>query len=184
MNSAASPVKIDKPSPRDTEGHGSHTLSTAAGSFVPGANIFGQANGTAKGGSPHARVASYKACWPAAGCADADLLAAFDAAIHDGVDVISLSVGSIRPRLYWVDPIAIGSFHAVANGIAVACSAGNEGPLKGLVTNDAPWIFTVGASTIDRKISAFLNLGNKKQIEVVLWPLASFSFYVAAQVQC
>ncbi|XP_041990035.1 subtilisin-like protease SBT5.3 [Salvia splendens] len=37
---------------RDTEGHGSHTLSTAAGNMVAGANVFGIGNGTSKGGSP------------------------------------------------------------------------------------------------------------------------------------
>ncbi|KAK1353828.1 hypothetical protein POM88_052193 [Heracleum sosnowskyi] len=79
-------------SPRDTDGHGSHTLSTTAGgSFVPGANVFGYGNGTSKGGSPKARVASYKVCWPPVGgeeCYDADILAAFDVAIDDRVFLV------------------------------------------------------------------------------------------------
>ncbi|URE38480.1 subtilisin-like [Musa troglodytarum] len=150
-------------SPRDFDGHGTHTLSTAAGRFVPGAAVLGNAYGTSKGGSPDAFVAVYKVCW--SGCQDADILAAFDAAIADGVDVISMSIGG-EPVDYAVDSIAIGSFHAVQNGITVVCSAGNSGNQgPGSVTNVAPWIFTVGASTIDRDFISTLTLGNKTQIQ-------------------
>ncbi|MCI04315.1 subtilisin-like protease [Trifolium medium] len=40
-----------------------------------------------------ARITTYKACWPpinGSECFDADITAAFDMAIHDGVDVLSL----------------------------------------------------------------------------------------------
>lgn len=151
-------------SPRDFEGHGTHTLSTAGGRIVPNVSLFGQANGTAAGGSPNARVAAYKVCWPQ-GCSDADVLAAFDAAIADGVDVLSVSVGGPAGD-YAGDGMAIGSFHAVKNGISVVCSAGNSGPQPGTVSNVAPWIFTVGASTIDRSFPAILTLGNGKIYEV------------------
>ncbi|XP_010942535.1 subtilisin-like protease SBT5.3 [Elaeis guineensis] len=149
--------------PRDNDGHGTHTLSTAGGGFVPGANIFGYGNGTAKGGSPRARVAAYKVCWPpinGSECFDADIIAAFDAAIHDGVDVLSVSLGG-DPITYSLDGLAIGSFHAVKNGITVVCSAGNSGPLPGSVSNTAPWIITVGASTMDREFPAYINFNNK-----------------------
>ncbi|KAJ3677559.1 hypothetical protein LUZ60_003283 [Juncus effusus] len=151
-------------SPRDTDGHGTHTLSTAAGRFVPSANLFGYGNGTAKGGAPNARVAAYKVCWPPVNgseCTDADILAGFDAAIHDGVHVLSVSLGS-GPIDYFKDGVAIGSFHAVKNGVTVVCSAGNSGPDVGSVSNTAPWIITVGASTIDREFPAFLSVVKTK----------------------
>nr|GMD10708.1 subtilisin-like protease SBT5.3 [Ipomoea batatas] len=146
--------------PRDVNGHGSHTLSTAGGNFVPGANVFGLGNGTAKGGSPKARVAVYKVCWPK-GCSDADILAGFDWAIEDGVDVLSVSFGG-DPMPYFEDGLAIGSFHAVKNGIVVVASAGNDGPDAGSVTNVAPWLITVGANTMDRQFQSNVVLGNKK----------------------
>nr|CAD1839352.1 unnamed protein product [Ananas comosus var. bracteatus] len=123
---------------RDYEGHGTHTLSTAGGNFVPGVSFFGHANGTANGGSPRARVASYRACGDS-GCADADILAGFDNAIYDGVDVISVSLGAelsiLDPSTYLDDGIALGSFHAARRGITVSCSAGNSGPTPGTVVN-------------------------------------------------
>ncbi|KAF4391377.1 hypothetical protein G4B88_016687 [Cannabis sativa] len=112
---------------RDISGHGTHTLSTAAGSFVSGVNIFGNGNGTAKGGSPKARVAAYRVCWGEGNsCTEADTLAGFEAAISDGVDVISASIGG-RPSEYFKESISIGSFHAVMKNIVVIASAGNDG---------------------------------------------------------
>lgn len=69
-------------------------------------------NGTAKGGSPKARVAAYKVCWkPINGseCFDNDIMAAFDMAIHDGVDVLSMSLGG-NPTDYFNDGMSIGAF--------------------------------------------------------------------------
>uniref|UniRef100_A0A5B7BTQ3 Putative subtilisin-like protease SBT5.3 n=1 Tax=Davidia involucrata TaxID=16924 RepID=A0A5B7BTQ3_DAVIN len=154
-------------SPLDNDGHGSHTLSTAGGNFVAGVNVFGLGNGTAKGGSPKARVAAYKVCWPPVGgneCFEADILAAFDVAIHDGVDVLSVSLGGDAVP-FLNDSVAIGSFHAVKHGIVVVCSAGNSGPSDGTVSNLAPWQITVGASTMDRQFPSYVILRNKKRFK-------------------
>lgn len=156
------PLNSSFETPRDNEGHGSHTLSTAGGNMVPGVSVFGQGYGTAKGGSPKARVASYKVCWPPINgdeCFDADILAAFDAAIHDGVDVLSVSLGGSASNLF-NDSVAIGSFHAAKKGIVVVCSAGNSGPNDATASNLAPWYITVGASTMDREFPSYVVLGN------------------------
>ncbi|XP_031280348.1 subtilisin-like protease SBT5.4 [Pistacia vera] len=149
---------------RDFNGHGTHTLSTAGGNLVPNVNVFGNGNGTAKGGSPRARVASYKVCWEPIDnrqCFDADIMAAIEAAISDGVDVLSISIGG-GPEEYFNDGVAIGSFHAVKQGISVVVSGGNQGPMPGSVGNIAPWLFTIGASTTDREFVNYVTLGNKK----------------------
>lgn len=155
-------------SPRDENGHGTHTASTAVGSFVKNASFYGLAAGNAKGGSPESRLAIYKVCYQG-GCSGSAIMAAFDDAIADGVDVLSLSLGGnfggdIKDLLN--DSIAIGAFHAVERGILVVCSAGNSGPDSYTVVNDAPWIFTVAASTIDRDFESDLVLGDNKTIKV------------------
>ncbi|KAF8027905.1 hypothetical protein BT93_E0738 [Corymbia citriodora subsp. variegata] len=156
-------------SPRDANGHGTHTSSTAVGSFVSNVSYRGIGYGTARGGAPCARLAVYKVCWNVLGgeCSSADILKAFDEAIHDGVDVLSLSIGTAIPLFSDVDDrdgIATGAFHAVARGITVVCGAANDGPVTQTVQNTAPWILTVGASTIDRAFEALITLGNNETL--------------------
>ncbi|CAL1401228.1 unnamed protein product [Linum trigynum] len=142
----------------DDEGHGTHTSSTAAGSPVR-ASAFGQASGVAFGMAPLAHIAIYKVC-SEEGCTGGAILAGMDAAVADGVDVLSLSLG-LPSESFPDDPIAVGAFGAIQNGIFVSCSAGNAGPASASSANEAPWILTVGASMIDRKIKATVLLGNK-----------------------
>ena len=156
----------DIPSPRDSEGHGSHIASTAAGNIVSQASLLGLASGTARGGVPKARIAVYKICW-SDGCYDAAILAAFDDAIADGVDIISLSIGR-WPMDYFEDTVAIGAFHSTKNGILTSNSAGNEGPDLGSVSNCSPWSLSVAASSIDRKFVTQVTLGNGAIYEVSL----------------
>ncbi|KAG8164115.1 hypothetical protein KVR01_006033 [Diaporthe batatas] len=145
-------------SARDPEGHGTHTASTAAGAAVDNASIYGQASGTARGMATKARLAVYKVCWPNFGCASADILAAYDDAIEDGINVASLSLGG-APSL-GPDDILVGAFSAMAKGIFVAMSGGNDGPRAGSISNNVPWIMTVGASTQDRGFPATVVLGD------------------------
>ncbi|XP_050235780.1 subtilisin-like protease SBT4.4 [Mercurialis annua] len=150
-------------STRDIEGHGTHTASTAGGNKVNDASFFGIAQGTARGGVPSARIAAYKVCG-SDGCTSQDILAGFDDAIADGVDIITASLGISSAEEFHRDPLSIGAFHAVEKGIFVAQSAGNSGPVKGSVSSVAPWILTVAASSTDRRIVDKLVLGNGKTL--------------------
>ena len=153
-------------STRDSDGHGTHTASTVAGSLVANASLLGIGGGSARGGAPAARLAIYKACWFGR-CSDADILSALDDAIDDGVDILSLSLGHPPPLpSYFEDPISIGTFHAFQKGILVSAAAGNY-LFPRTAINVAPWILTVGASTIDRELQSNIYLGNSKSIRVM-----------------
>ncbi|PRQ55558.1 putative cucumisin [Rosa chinensis] len=159
----------DVESPRDLNGHGTHTASTAAGNTVSKASLNGLGLGTARGGVPSARIAMYKVCWSSSpACEDVDILAAFDDAIADGVDILSISIGGPIPVDYLTDSLAIGSFHATRNGILVSMAAGNEGPGAKTVTNFAPWQLSVAATTINRQFITKVQLGNGKIYEGLL----------------
>lgn len=150
--------------PIDEDGHGSHTGSTAAGAFVDYAEVLGNAKGTAVGIAPYAHLAFYKVC-SGERCPESTVLAALDAAVEDGVDVLSISLGVNYPLPFFEDSIAIGAFAATQKGILVSCAAGNYGPSSGTIVNGAPWILTVGASTIDRSIVATTKLGDMQEFD-------------------
>ncbi|KAG4132073.1 hypothetical protein ERO13_D08G009401v2 [Gossypium hirsutum] len=147
-------------SARDTEGHGTHTASTAAGNNVVNASFYGLAEGIARGGVPSARIAAYKVCSGIL-CLSEDILAGFDDAIADGVDLISVSLGLEIPVDLYEDPVAIGAFHAAEKGVLVLQSAGNSGTTGfQSVSSVAPWILSVAASTTDRLFVDKVVLGN------------------------
>ena len=162
----------DPKSVRDIDGHGTHVASTAAGNPVGTASMLGLGQGTARGGATKARIAVYKVCW-FDGCSDADILAAFDDAIADGVDIITVSLGGFNDENFFRDVIAIGAFHAMKNGVLTVISAGNDGPRSSSLSNFSPWSITVAASTIDRKFVTKVELGNKITYEVnyLLYPI-------------
>ncbi|CAN7038425.1 unnamed protein product [Brassica rapa subsp. trilocularis] len=148
---------------RDLDGHGSHTSSIAAGNAVAGTSFFGIGNGTARGGVPAARIAAYKVC-TSTECGSEAVLSAFDDAIADGVDFISISIGGGAARRYEEDTTAIGAFHAMAKGILTVNSAGNSGPKPTSVGSVAPWILTVGASTTNREFLTKVVIQNGKTL--------------------
>ncbi|KAG7537544.1 PA domain [Arabidopsis suecica] len=157
--------ELEYKSPRDRDGHGTHTAATVAGSPVKGANLFGFAYGTARGMAPKARVAAYKVCW-VGGCFSSDILSAVDQAVADGVQVLSISLGG-GISTYSRDSLSIATFGAMEMGVFVSCSAGNGGPDPISLTNVSPWITTVGASTMDRDFPATVKLGTMRTFKGV-----------------
>ncbi|CAL4944300.1 unnamed protein product [Urochloa decumbens] len=148
-------VRHDEPPEDDANGHGTHTATIAAGNFINGVSISGGlANGTASGMAPWAHVAIYKVCRNGS-CSDDAILQAMDEAIKDGVDVLSLSTGEpqqVPVVTYDHDVIAIAAYAAMEKGVLVVAAAGNEGPAASSVVNEAPWILTVGAGSVDRSL--------------------------------
>ncbi|KAI5434344.1 hypothetical protein KIW84_021267 [Lathyrus oleraceus] len=167
-------------SPRDTTGHGTHTASTAAGNPVSMTSMLGLGHGTTRGGASSARIAVYKVCWSDS-CQDVDILAAFDDAVIDGVDILSVSIGGSDASIHFMDAISVGSFHAMKKGILTVSAAGNLGPKSSSLTNFSPWAISVAASTMDRKFVTKVKLGDNKiyegtslntfDLQGELWPI-------------
>jgi hypothetical protein len=151
-------------SPRDHDGHGTHTASTAGGNADIDPMIFDRDLGvdTISGMAPRARIAAYKGCFGEAGCALSDLVASIDTAVADGVDVINYSIGSEAPSALAADADAVAFLFAARAGVFVATSAGNSGEDAATLGSpaDAPWVTSVGASTHSRRFDNIVTLGD------------------------
>jgi len=150
-------------SARDYNGHGTHTSSTAGGNAnvtaTGPASVFGTVNGIA----PRARISAYKALWSTqdgstASGFGADLVAAIDQAVADGVDVINYSISGTSTN--FLDAAEVSFLFAADAGVFVAASAGNSGPTSGTVAHPSPWITTVAAGTHNRNGAGSVTLGN------------------------
>ena len=157
-------ISLDFNSPRDFNGHGSHTASTAGGNMNVPVIINGVNFGTASGMAPAARIAAYKVLWQtAAGTASgttSGIVAAVDDAVADGADVINYSISGSSTSI--VSPDELAFFNAAAAGVFVSTSAGNSGVTVGVssVAHNAPWEMTTAASTHDRGATKTVTLGN------------------------
>ncbi|KAF8664571.1 hypothetical protein HU200_054754 [Digitaria exilis] len=144
-------------SPRGRFAHGTHVASTAAGSEVRDTGFHVFARGTARGVAPKAKIAMYSlGNFPSMSAA----AAAIDAAVKDGVDIVSISLLQEVVHPFYNDTLSIATFGAERKGIFVVLAGGNYGPTASKVFNLAPWMTTVGAATMDRQFPASLALGN------------------------
>jgi subtilisin family serine protease len=148
---------------RDYNGHGTHTASTAGGNYGVQGTGPSAAFAPMSGMAPRARIAAYKALWSTqdastAGGQTADLVAAIDQAVADGVDVINYSISGTLTN--FLDPVEIAYLFAADAGVFVAASAGNSGPATSTVAHPSPWLTTVAAGTHNRNGTGSVTLGN------------------------
>ncbi|KAI5348543.1 PREDICTED: subtilisin [Prunus dulcis] len=157
---------IDFASPMDGDGHGSHTAAIAAGNNGIPVRMHGHEFGKASGMAPRARIAVYKALYRLFGGFVADVVAAIDQAVYDGVDILSLSVGPNSPpattKTTYLNPFDATLLSAVKAGVFVAQAAGNGGPFPKTLVSYSPWIASVAAAIDDRRYKNHLMLGNGK----------------------
>ncbi|CAB4292698.1 unnamed protein product [Prunus armeniaca] len=157
---------IDFASPMDGDGHGSHTAAIAAGNNGIPVKMHGHEFGKASGMAPRARIAVYKALYRLFGGFVADVVAAIDQAVYDGVDILSLSVGPNSPpattKTTYLNPFDATLLSAVKAGVFVAQAAGNGGPFPKTLVSYSPWIASVAAAIDDRRYKNHLMLGNGK----------------------
>jgi len=160
-------IDADRPwefnSPRDYNGHGTHTSSTAGGNNGVPAEVSGIDLGTISGMAPRARISMYKALWSNEDGSQSsgfsvDLVAAIDQAVADGVDVINYSISGSTTS--FDTAVSISFLFATRAGVFVASSAGNEGPGESTVAHNSPWQTTVAAGTHDRYYAGTVTLGD------------------------
>ena len=147
-------------SPRDFNGHGSHTASTAGGNNGIQATGDAATLGAISGMAPRARIAAYKVCWEDegdGGCSTIDSVAAIDKAVADGVDVINYSISGTSTN--YLDAVEVAYLFAADAGVFVATSAGNSGPGNFTVAHISPWLASVAAGTHSRRGQASVVLG-------------------------
>ncbi len=163
-------------SPRDEDGHGTHTMTTAGGNANSRVTVSG-VDFEATGVAPRARLAAYKVCNALTQpngtrrntCYLSDTTAAIEKATADGVDVINYSIGGSPTAVTgFVENAMLGAAKA---GVFVAASAGNSGP-GNTVAHISPWVTTVGNSTHDRYSEAVVTLGNGATAQGGSWQTA------------
>ncbi|ALN90763.1 S8 family serine peptidase [Lysobacter gummosus] len=156
-NTCGVPGLREEPGFGDTNGHGSHTASTAAGNAWT-ANFKGR-DVRISGVAPHANVIAYDVCYTIAAtnqgqCPNTSAVAAVDQAIADGVDVINYSIGGGASP--WGESVSLAFLNASDAGIYIAAAAGNSGPGASTMGHQEPWTSTTAASQHGRGTFAYL----------------------------
>ncbi|MFT5313686.1 MAG: hypothetical protein ACI8Z9_002179, partial [Paraglaciecola sp.] len=151
------PSDPNYPSPEDSDGHGSHTASTAGGNVNLVATTFGPTTSLTReisGVAPHASIIAYDVC--VEGCPGSALLAALNQVVVDasnlpnGIHALNYSIsGGADP---YSDAVELAFLNVSAAGVFVSASAGNSGPGASTLGHQSPWVATTAASTHNRVV--------------------------------
>ena len=138
-------------SPADAARGVSHGTAAAA-TILGRESTPAAASAAVQGTATQAQLAVYKACFlldvPNSGsmsemCTASDVLAAVDAAVSDGVDVLYFAPTEMSAS---AEPLVDAAFHgAFAAGVHVVGGAGGR-PAAPSISNTSPWATTVGAA--------------------------------------
>ncbi|WP_460457856.1 S8 family serine peptidase [Arenimonas alkanexedens] len=137
----------EEPGFADTNGHGSHTASTAGGNRRD--VVFSGAPLRISGVAPRANLIAYDACYTnttsgSGLCPNVSTVASINQAVADGADVINYSIGGgAQP---WAEATSLAFLSATDAGIFVATSAGNSGPGPNTMGHLEPWTSSTAAS--------------------------------------
>ncbi|MBL8301010.1 MAG: S8 family serine peptidase [Rhodanobacteraceae bacterium] len=164
--------------PEDSDGHGTHVASIAAGNRLASATVpapelppgFDYMTGVA----PCAALRSYKVCSTPERCTGTATLAAVQQAIIDRVDVVNYSISGGRSA---ADPQDVDYMFLplIQANIAVVAAAGDMQLLsqRGGIEHRAPWVASTVASmhnTVRRPLGGI----NGPDVPPVLYPLELF----------
>ena len=161
---ANNPNSVPKPDPNplDCNGHGSHTAGTAGGFGVlsDGSTFHGPYDASTvsshswnvgPGVAPGADIYAYRVF----GCAGSSNVVhlAINKAVADGVNVISMSLGSDLGGTD--DPTSVAAQNAFDDGIAVIASAGNAGPSGYIVGSPSTASGVLSVAAMDGSVPTF-----------------------------
>lgn len=128
--------------PRDRNGHGTHVASCAAGN----GNTLSPL-GMISGVAPRAQLGNYKVFTGEFTTLE-QIVAALEACVEDGMDVVNLSLGSESYINTILDPEALAIRNAIRAGVVVVAAAGNSGRPETIGSpGQIPEVITVGSLT-------------------------------------
>ncbi|MEI3607760.1 S8 family serine peptidase [Pseudogracilibacillus sp. SE30717A] len=153
-------VDLDDEPMETTEDEG---MPTSHGTHVAG---IAAANGNVKGVAPDASIYAYRALGPGGFGTSIQVIAAMEAAVKDGMDVINLSLGNtINGPDY---PTSKAVNEAVNQGVAVVVANGNAGPTDWTVgaPATASGALSVGAYQPTGLVPYLVDPASKKEIKL------------------